>query len=185
MDGSMQRKVRLDRPSSRDCEPFLERARASRSVHRPWVYPPSTAVEFARFLEGANTERHEAFLVRPQRTGEIAGVVVLSEIVRGVLQSAYVGFYAMVPYERAGYMQAGLRLLLKHAFRELRLHRLEAGIQPANRKSINLVRRCGFRNEGYSPRYLKIGGRWRDHERWAILADEWQAARTGTLRPYP
>ena len=60
---------------------------------------------------------------------------------------------------------------MRHAFRRLKLHRLEANIQPTNAPSIGLARACGFAREGYSPRYLKIGGRWRDHERWAILAD--------------
>ncbi len=60
------------------------------------------------------------------------------------------------------------------AFGELGLHRLEANIQPDNAASIALVRKPGFRLEGYSPRYLKIAGRWRDHERWAILAEEWR-----------
>ncbi|MBI2161785.1 MAG: GNAT family N-acetyltransferase [Candidatus Rokubacteria bacterium] len=62
--------------------------------------------------------------------------------------------------------------LVRHAFRRLRLHRLEANIQPRNRASIRLVRRCGFRREGFSPRYLKVFGRWRDHERWAITAED-------------
>ena len=61
---------------------------------------------------------------------------------------------------------------LQHAFKSMKLHRLEANIQPGNAASIALVRSCGFSKEGYSPRYLKIGGRWRDHERWAILASQ-------------
>jgi ribosomal-protein-alanine N-acetyltransferase len=69
-------------------------------------------------------------------------------------------------------MTEGMRLVIGRAFGTLRLHRLEANIQPANAASIALVRRLGFRKEGLSRRYLKIGGRWRDHERWAILAEE-------------
>ena len=68
-------------------------------------------------------------------------------------------------------MSDGLRLVLRHAFGTLGLHRLEANIQPENRDSIRLVRPAGFRREGFSPRYLKILGRWRDHERWAITAE--------------
>jgi ribosomal-protein-alanine N-acetyltransferase len=68
-------------------------------------------------------------------------------------------------------MREGMLLVLKHAFRKLKLHRLEANIQPANRASIRLVRSYGFVREGFSRRYLKVGGRWQNHERWAILAE--------------
>ncbi len=108
------------------------------------------------------------------------GVVNLNEIVRGSFQSAYLGYYAFRPHAGQGYMTEGLALVLRHTFRGLGLHRLEANIQPANRQSRELVRRLGFRREGFSPRYLKIGGRWRDHERWAIVRETW-AANRGSL----
>ena len=170
-------RVCLARPTIQDCEEFLKCVRHSRSFHRPWVYPPSTAAGFARFLEGLNAARNEGFLVKLRETEEIAGVFVVSEIMRGVMQSAYLGFYAVSPHGGLGYMGDGLRLLLRYVFRELRLHRLEASIQPENLRSLKLVRRYGFRHEGFSPRYLKIGGKWRDHERWAILAEDWRASR--------
>ena len=69
-------------------------------------------------------------------------------------------------------MTEALGLVLDYAFRQLRLHRLEANIQPENAASIALVERLGFHREGYSPRYLKLGGRWRDHQRWAIVAED-------------
>jgi len=72
-------------------------------------------------------------------------------------------------------MTEAIALMLRYAFADLRLHRIEANIQPGNVASIALVKRAGFVKEGFSRRYLKIGGRWRDHERWAILAEDWRA----------
>jgi ribosomal-protein-alanine N-acetyltransferase len=109
-------------------------------------------------------------------TGEICGVMNLSEVVRGSFQSAYLGYYALAPHAGKGMMSLGLGLVLDRAFGELGLHRVEANIQPKNRRSIELVKRAGFRCEGLSPRYLKIAGRWRDHERWAITAEERKVA---------
>ena len=82
-------------------------------------------------------------------------------------------------------MTEGMDLVLRHAFVVLRLHRLEANIQPGNAASTALARRCGFEREGFSARYLKVGGRWRDHERWAIWAERWrQRARRTCARPH-
>ena len=81
------------------------------------------------------------------------------------------GYGAVATHVGRGYMSEGLELVLERAFTNLRLHRLEANIQPANAASIALVQRHGFVREGFSERYLKVGGRWRDHERWAIHAD--------------
>jgi ribosomal-protein-alanine N-acetyltransferase len=116
------------------------------------------------------------------------GSITLSEIVRGRFESAYIGYQIGAPFARQGYMTEALALALQIAFGRLRLHRVEANIQPRNVASIALVRRAGFRREGLSRRYLKIGGRWRDHERWALLAEEWrmdrrsQGARGGQAR---
>jgi len=98
-------------------------------------------------------------------------MVNVSEIVGGAFRSGYLGYYAFVPHAGQGLLREGLALVIADAFRRLRLHRLEANIQPTNRASIRLVRGQGFTREGFSRRYLKIHGRWRDHERWAILAE--------------
>jgi ribosomal-protein-alanine N-acetyltransferase len=98
-------------------------------------------------------------------------VVNISEIVRGCFQNAYLGYYAFEPLAGRGLMRAGLAKVIRHAFTKMKLHRLEANIQPGNKRSIRLVKALGFRREGISPRYLKVAGRWREHERWTILAD--------------
>jgi len=107
----------------------------------------------------------------------------LNHIIRGRLRSAFLGYYAFVDGARQGLMREAMELVLAHAFKRERLHRLEANIQPGNRASIALVKRCGFVRGGYSRRYLKIGGRWRDHERWALLVEDWLRRKTGRPRP--
>jgi ribosomal-protein-alanine N-acetyltransferase len=166
--------VTIRRPSLRDEREFLARVGASRSLHRPWVAPPGDPVAFRRYVRAAREPRFLPYLVCGD--GDIAGVVNASEIVRGCFHSAYLGFYAFRPFDGRGVMAEGLRLVLSDLFRRERLHRVEANIQPENTRSKALVRRLGFRCEGLSPRYLKIGGRWRDHERWALLAEEWRGA---------
>jgi [ribosomal protein S5]-alanine N-acetyltransferase len=171
-------RVLIRTPRRSDEAHFLDCVRRSRSLHRPWVIAPSTSEKFRDYLGRVNTPTHVGFLVCLRDTGDLAGVVNLSEIVRGCFLSAYLGYYAFTPHAGQGAMREGLGLVIAWAFRELRLHRLEANIQPANLASINLVRRLGFRKEGLSPRYLKIGSRWQDHERWAILAEDWRGGRT-------
>jgi ribosomal-protein-alanine N-acetyltransferase len=90
---------------------------------------------------------------------ELAGVINIHEIVRGTFCSGYLGYYAFVPHNGCGYMTRGLRAVVSQAFRTLRLHRLEANIQPDNESSRHLIQRLGFRQEGVSPRYLKVAGR--------------------------
>src|SRR4029450_9411772 len=101
----------------------------------------------------------------------LVGVVNISEIVHGAFRSAYLGYYAFVPYAGRGLMKEGLALVITYAFRELKLHRLEANIQPGNRASKALVKTLGFRREGLSPRYLKINGSGRDQESWGKVCE--------------
>jgi ribosomal-protein-alanine N-acetyltransferase len=79
-------------------------------------------------------------------------------------------------------MREALEQVLDHAFGSLGLHRIEANIQPQNTPSIALARGAGFRLEGFSPRYLLIGGQWRDHERYAITVDEHAAAKAANSK---
>lgn len=166
------RHVFIRTPVRGDAPALAELGRASLRLHRPWVYPPTTARAVARWLRTTGPNRRRLLVCR-RGDGAIAGVVNVSEIVRAAFQSAYLGYYAFAPHAGQGYMTEGLALVLRHAFRGLGLHRLEANIQPGNHPSRALVRGLGFRKEGFSPRYLKIGGRWRDHERWAIVREGW------------
>jgi [ribosomal protein S5]-alanine N-acetyltransferase len=167
-------RVYLRAPARSDQREFLALMRASRSFHRPWATAPTDDERFAAYLSDAQRPDFEAMLLCRHEDQAILGFFNLSQIARGSLQSAYLGYAIGKPFARHGYMREGLELVLRRAFLTLRLHRIEANIQPGNRASIALARGAGFRREGFSPRYLKIGGRWRDHERWAILAEEWR-----------
>jgi [ribosomal protein S5]-alanine N-acetyltransferase len=175
-----EHRVVLRPPAEGDRDEFIAAMRASRGPHRPWLAAPTTPEAFDSLLTRARQASYEPMLVCRHDDGAIVGYFTIGEIVRGLFQSAYLGYAGVAAHSGQGYMTEGLELVLRRAFTELRLHRLEANIQPGNSASIALVRRCGFQLEGYSPRYLKIGGRWRDHERWAILAEHWRARRGGS-----
>lgn len=166
----MSARIHLRHPTLADEAEFLDRVRASRALHHPWMSPPSTPERFRSYVKRAQEPAHCGFLVCRAEDGAIAGVININEIVLGIFRSGYLGYYAFAGFERQGLMREGLQGVVRHAFRKLKLHRLEANIQPGNVASIALAASCGFSKEGYSPRYLKIAGRWRDHERWAILA---------------
>lgn len=164
-------RIRLARVTQADAADLIAANRASQAYHQPWVTAPIDQAGFdqwfARTLSGPNL----SLIARESASGDVVGVINLNEIVMGVFKSAYLGYYGMQPFSRSGLMTEALIAATRFAFDELGLHRLEANIQPDNHASLALVRRAGFKQEGYSPRYLFIDGAWRDHERWALLAD--------------
>jgi RimJ/RimL family protein N-acetyltransferase len=165
--------IKIREPQLEDQSAFIAAMKNSESLHFPWVNAPNTPEAFESYLARSQDPRHKSFLVLSEE-GDIAGVFNLNEIVRGAFQSAYLGFYAVQGYAGKGVMSAGLKQVLARAFHEMGLHRLEANIQPDNSRSINLVTNNGFKKEGFSPRYLKINGQWRDHERWAMTYEDFQ-----------
>lgn len=169
--------VRLIRPTLRSEDEFLRAVRRSRALHAKVVSPPRSSAEYRQYVRSCRKQSRECFLVSIAESDELAGVVNINEIVRGCFQSGYLGYYAFVPFAGTGLMRQGLRLAINHCFARLRLHRLEANIQPENARSISLVRGLGFKLEGLSPRYLKICGRWQDHQRWAILSEQWRGSK--------
>ena len=174
----MSRRVTLRLLVPEDGPEFVARARASASLHHPWVSAPKGDAEFAALLEASRSSDTRTYLVVYREDDSIVGVFNLSHIIRGRLQSAFLGYYVFAPFSGQGLMGEGLSQILREVFVDLRLHRVEANVQPQNLSSLALVRRAGFRKEGFSPHYLKIGGRWRDHERWALTVEDWRAARS-------
>jgi [ribosomal protein S5]-alanine N-acetyltransferase len=167
-DGVSLRRLRRD-----DERAYLAAVARSVRLHRPWAYPPDTAEAFAEYVAGSTTR----IPLVVEASGELAGIYTFSQIVYGSFRNAYLGYYAFVPHAATGTMRAAMPSVLRFAFDELGLHRLQANVQPDNVRSIGLLRATGWREEGYAVRYLKIGGRWRDHLMFAILAEDVRPSR--------
>jgi ribosomal-protein-alanine N-acetyltransferase len=166
-------RVLIRSPIPGDCATFLEAVRRSRSLHRQWILPkPTTSDAFRTYINRFSTGSHHGFFVVLCETNEIVGVINLNNVLLGAHQSASLGYYAFLPHAGQGLMSEGMQLVIQHAFAKLKLHRLEANIQPENLVSIALVRKCGFKQEGLARGSVKIRGRWRDHERWAMLSSD-------------
>ena len=161
-----------------DRDAFLALARDSHELHRPWTYPPERPEQFDELYARSRRDDFVCLVAVLVDTDEIAGVFTVSQIFRGAFQSAYLGYYANQRHANQGHMREALEQVLDHCFGPLALHRIEANIQPGNQPSIALARGAGFRLEGFSPRYLLIGGQWRDHERYALTAEERAAQKS-------
>jgi len=159
---------------------FLEAVARSRVLHHPWAYPPDTSDAFDAYIK-VHPARH-ALAVVVDHEDPIVGVYALSQIHHGSFRNAYLGYYAFLPHAGNGYMREAMTLVFRYAFSELRLHRLQANVQPGNERSLALLRSTGWREEGYARRYLKVGGRWRDHVLFAILAEDVRSPFVGSAR---
>lgn len=168
----MMNGIIIREPKMEDKETFIAAMQRSQSLHHPWVKAPATPQEFDDYFQRYQQLNQKSFVVC-DNAGHIVGVFNVSEIVRGLFQNAFLGFYAIADYAGKGYMSAGLKLVLEKVFNELNLHRIEANIQPDNGQSIRLVKKNGFRYEGFSPRYLQIDNEWRGHEHWAMTVEDY------------
>ena len=164
-------RVRLERPSARRERDFIDAALRSRALHRGLVTAAATGVEYREYLDRMRHDDRASFFVLAKDSGDLAGVVEINDIIRDPQQFGRLGYYAFTPYAGTGLMREGLTLAIRVAFRDLALERLEANVQPSNRRSIALLEALGFAREG-AQRDYKIGTRWRRHERWALSAQD-------------
>lgn len=172
----------LRKPAQQDGPEFVARVLASRDHLEPFVFAADSVSAYRSWLARGRRSEIEQFLVCARRDDTLAGFVTLNNITAGSLQSAATGWAGFNPHLGAGHLTDGVSMVLELAFTQLHLHRVEANIQPPNSRSRALAQRAGFRLEGYSPRYLHIGGQWRDHERWAVLAEDWRAEQARLRR---
>ena len=152
----------------------------SRDFLVPWE-PSWSSDALSRAAFRRRLRSHEAewqrgtgysFLLFRADDDALVGGVTLSNVRRGVAQSASLGYWVGEPFARQGYMTEGLRAILDFAFDRLALHRIEAACLPGNRASQGLLLKSGFKEEGYSRQYLRINGRWQDHRLFAVLQDD-------------
>jgi len=148
---------------------FLRNSIASKKLHRNWVVVPRTQSQFWEYFKEMNSDANKAFVVIDKDTLAIVGVIEFRDIFMFDFKNSYITYYAFNQYLRKGFMKSGVLKAVNFAFKKLRLHRLEANIQPENKASIALAKTCGFKKEGFSPKFIKKGGKWKDHERWALL----------------
>jgi ribosomal-protein-alanine N-acetyltransferase len=173
-------RVFLRYPTARDEAEVLALKRGSRKHLARWEASPVGGGDmfgrwwFKRFLKSSKTERSHRFVVCLKESGEIVGQLGLGDISRGAFQSCFLGYWIGAAYVRRGLMTEAVRLAARYAFRNLKLHRVEANIVPRNRASKGLARKVGFRYEGTAKRYLKIAGAWEDHEHWAMTVEDWR-----------
>lgn len=178
MFGNQERTIETERlylrhPVSRDGKAFIELMEASKDLHHPWVEPPLKQEHFDFYCKVAQSNETDGFLVCNKADDAIMGVVNLNQIVFGILCNASIGYYIGAPYANSGYMVEAVRGVLHYAFAEKNLHRIEANIQQGNHYSKRLIRKLRFRNEGFSPKYLYICGKWCDHERYAMTVEDY------------
>lgn len=174
--------VFLRYPHPRDREAFVQLRSKSADHLRPWEPRPPEGFDafghdqFDFVYKNRSQPSQERLLIFTTPGEVLVGQASLGVITRGPLQSAYMGYWIGAAHAGRGYMTEAIGLMLRHAFETVKLHRVEANIQPHNLASRIVVQRNGFRQEGFSPRYLQIDGRWSDHERWAITVEEWREA---------
>lgn len=172
-----QHRIFIRYPEESDGPKLLSLHQRSQDFHSPWAFPALTTEGILEYINRCQRDDFVGLLIcmdRPQTIPPaIIGVANLSQILYRSFQNAYLGYYADIRFARQGFMKAGLRLVINHAFHTLGLHRLEANIQPKNEASLQVVRHLGFTKEGFSKRYLKINDQWCDHERWALTIEDW------------
>ena len=175
----------LRTPQNQDYPAWAELRALSRDHLVPWepVWPRDDLTRSAyrrrlrHYAREARDDHGYAFFVFDQSSGRLTGGLTLSNVRRGVTQSAMLGYWMGAPYAGHGIMTNAVACLMPFVFQDLRLHRLEAATQPNNPASIRVLEKNGFEREGYARRYLKINGVWQDHLFYGLLGDDVAQAR--------
>jgi ribosomal-protein-alanine N-acetyltransferase len=169
--------VYLRAPELRDYQEWADVREASRNFLTPWeptwaqdeTSRGSYRYKLRRYTEDARDDKAHALFVFREDDDALLGGVTLSNIRRGVAQTASLGYWAGQMHAGQGYTTAAVRAVVRYAFEDLDLHRVEAACQPDNIASRRVLEKCGFTQEGMARAYLKINGQWRDHVLFGIV----------------
>jgi ribosomal-protein-alanine N-acetyltransferase len=172
--------ILLRAPIERDWRSYAELRAASRQFLEPWepTWPADALTREAfqrrlnRSLSDWRADAGYTFLIFRQSDETLLGGISLSNIRRGVAQTGTLGYWMGKDHSGKGLMTQALRLVLDFCFGDLGLHRVEAACLPSNEPSQRLLRRCGFGEDGYARKYLKIRGQWHDHLLFSLLAED-------------
>lgn len=173
-------RVHLRTPQMGDFPVWAALREESRAFLTPWepTWPVDDLSRSAfrrrirRYMQDVREDSAYPFFIFRNSDETLVGGITLSNVRRGVTQSASVGYWVGGPFARQGYMTAAVVTLVPFVFDQLRLHRLEAACLPSNAASIRLLEKVGFAREGFARRYLRINGVWQDHFLYAMLSDD-------------
>ena len=166
--------ITLCLPDARRKEEFLAFTNSNKEFHEPWTRSPLNAKQFDEYIKKYQRLINTSYWII--YAGKIAGVINLNDIIRGVFQNAFLGYYGSKELSGKGVMQQGMKLVLEKAFKKHKLHRVECAIQPKNQASLKYIRKLGFHFEGYAPRYLYLNGKWRDHFKFSLTQEQWDGS---------
>lgn len=164
-------RVELKLPAPLHKKTFVDFVRRNKRFHEPWVYVSGDPKFYDQYLRRIKMGKLLGFFVFTT-DDDFVGVINLNSIRLDPFSSASLGYYADEKMAGNGYMKEATRLVLNHAFHKIGLNRIEVNIQPGNDASIALVKSVGFEREGFSKKFLQIGNEYKDHERWAFLAED-------------
>lgn len=173
-------RVFLRAPSLADHAAWASLREESRAFLAPWepTWPADDLTRSAyrqrvkRYQREAQNDLAYAFFLFRRGDNALVGGVTLSNVRRGVAQTASLGYWMGAPHAGRGLMRDAVATLVPFAFESLRLHRIEAACMPTNVRSVGLLEGTGFTREGLAREYLMIHGRWQDHLLFARLTGD-------------
>lgn len=173
-------RVTLRIPTWRDYHEWAALRGESRTFLEPWeprwaldeLERSAWRVRLARYQDEFIQGTAAPFFIYENASGKLIGGITLGNIRYGVAQSGHIGYWIGERYAGRGFMVDAVRLVVRHAFDTLRLHRIEAACIPDNGRSVRVLEKAGFRREGLLRSYLRINGEWHDHYLYALIADD-------------